>query len=75
MKGTTIEKQVILDYFCCDREEEQYIAFTVKRLCNKIMSVPSRQCLFNLPGLNYENIFLAWPIPQNMTGIKCIQSS
>lgn len=74
MKGT-MEKQVILDYFCCDTEEEQYVAFTVKPLSNKIMSLPSRQSLFNLPGLNYENIFLAWPIQQNMSRIKCIQSS
>lgn len=74
MKGT-MEKQVILDYFCCDTDEEQYITFTVKHLSNKILNVPSRQSLSNLPGLNYENIFLAWPIPQNMSRIKCIQSS
>lgn len=74
MKGT-MEKQVILDYFCYDTEEEQYIAFTVKHLSNKIMSLPSRQSLSNLPGLSYENVFLAWPIPQNMSRIKSIQSS
>lgn len=46
------------------------------------MSLPRRQTLSiwalissNLPGLNYEDIFLAWPVPQSMSRIKSIQSS
>lgn len=77
-----MEKQVISAYFCYDTEEEQDIAFTAKHLSNKVMSLPRRQTLStralispNLPGLNYKDIFLAWPVPQNMSRIKSIQSS
>lgn len=41
------------------------------------MSLPRRQTLStcplissNLPGLNYKDIFLAWPIPQNIVGLR-----
>lgn len=65
-----MEKHVTSSYFCCNREEEQDIAFTVKHLSNKIMSFPGSQTLSpwalvssNLPRLDYEDTFLAWPMP------------
>lgn len=76
-----MEKQVISARFCYDTEKETRHCFH-SEIFEQNVSLPRRQTVStwalissNLPRLNFEDIFLAWPIPQNMSRIKRIQST